>query len=324
MVDVVPLQCSLPALPSVGRGLSLFAGLWIAANAPALSAPLGHKGSTIVSGEVDPHWSFFTVTPALTRTTGVGLSLHWLVPHASHQGISGEMHTGVKSKPSQPVPSPPVHSSGPPPGPEQHGQHPGGPHQDQGQHTGGSHQGHGQPVPEKPSKGQHEPDGPTQPHGSSAESPNQGTHELWSLVSLTQRLHRWNGEHYQANLWAGAGVGLLTIFHDDGSPSNNRLGWSPWAQADWETRRLYLAASARWFQAADIGRLMTSARAGVALTAADYNRWQPWLMVEARTMEGLEEGVEFMPLLRVIHRRILAEAGVSTAGSARFNLTYTF
>ena len=33
---------------------------------------------------------------------------------------------------------------------------------------------------------------------------------------------------------------------------------------------------------------MTSARAGVALTAADYNRWQPWLMVEARTMEGME------------------------------------
>jgi len=78
-------------------------------------------------------------------------------------------------------------------------------------------------------------------------------------VSLTQRLHRWNGVQYQANLWAGAGVGLLTIFHADGSRSDNRLGWSPWAQADWETRRLYLGASARWFQAADIGRLMTSA-----------------------------------------------------------------
>ena len=85
-----------------------------------------------------------------------------------------------------------------------------------------------------------------------------------------------------------------------------------------------LGASARWFQAADIGRLMTSARAGVALSTADYNRWQPWLMVEARTMEGMEQGVEITPLLRVIHRRILAEAGVSTGGAARFNLTYTF
>jgi hypothetical protein len=46
-------------------------------------------------------------------------------------------------------------------------------------------------------------------------------------------------------------------------------------------------------------------------------------MVEARTMEGLVQGVEITPLLRVIHRRVLAEAGVSTTGSVRLNLTYT-
>jgi hypothetical protein len=301
VVDVVSLQCSLAALPSVGRGLSLFAGLWIVANAPALAAPLGHKGSTIVSGEVDPHWSFFTVTPALTRTTGVGPALHWMRPKTHHEGSQSDNHTGGKGNTSHPLASTP--------------RHPGGSHAGQGAHSDG------QNPDQWPHPGGQ---GPDQGQASSAESSSPGTQELWSLVSLTQRLHRWNGERYQANLWAGAGVGVLTIFHDDGSPANNRLGWSPWAQADWETRRLYLAASARWFQAADIGRLMTSARAGVALTAADYNRWQPWLMVEARTMEGLEEGVEVTPLLRVIHRRILAEAGVSTAGSARFNLTYTF
>ena len=300
MVDAVPLQSSLPALPSVGRGLSLFA-LWIVASAPALAAPLGHKGSTIVSGELDPHWSFFTVTPALTRTTGVGPSLHWMRPQTHHQGSKTDNHAAEKDNPSHtvapiPTPSTSIHSG--------HGGHTGGASPGQGPHPGGQ--------------------GPDREQGSSPEPSSQGTQELWSLVSLTQRLHRWNGERHQANLWAGAGVGVLTIVHDDGSPANNRLGWSPWAQADWETRRLYLAASARWFQAADISRLMTSARAGVALTAADYNRWQPWLMVEARTMEGLEEGVEITPLLRVIHRRILAEAGVSTAGAARFNLTYTF
>lgn len=292
MVDAGLLQCSLPALPSLGRGLAWFAGLWIVAITPALAAPLGHKGSTIVSGEVDPHWSFFTVTPALTRTTGVGPALHWMRPQSHHQGSKTDNHAAEKDNPSHSVAPTPVH-------PGHGGQTP-----DQGPHPGGQ-------VPH-------------QSQSSSEQTSNPGTQELWSLVSLTQRLHRWNGERHQANLWAGAGVGVLTIVHDDGSPANNRLGWSPWAQADWETRRLYLAASARWFQAADIGRLMTSARAGVALTAADYNRWQPWLMVEARTMEGLQEGVEITPLLRVIHRRILVEAGVSTAGSARFNLTYTF
>jgi hypothetical protein len=235
------LRFFLPITASVGCLLTFLAGIWSFVHAPGLSAPLAHKGSVIVSGEFDPQWSFFTVTPTLTRTTGVGPALHWLEPE------TGSGSEGVDA-----------------------------------------------------------------------------SQELWSLVAVTQRLHRWNGEHYQANLWVGAGAGVLTILPGDGSRSDNRFGWSPWAQADWETRRLYLGASARWFQAADIGRLMTSARAGVALAPADYNRWQPWLMVEARTMEGLEEGVEITPLLRVIHRRILAEAGVSTGGAARFNLTYTF
>jgi hypothetical protein len=47
-------------------------------------------------------------------------------------------------------------------------------------------------------------------------------------------------------------------------------------------------------------------------------------MLEARTMEGLEQGVEITPLLRVLHRRVLAEAGVSTSGAVRLNLTYTY
>jgi hypothetical protein len=151
-----------------------------------------------------------------------------------------------------------------------------------------------------------------------------GGQELWSLLMVTQRLHRWNGAQYQANLWAGVGAGLLTVFPGDGTSVGHRAAWSPWAQADFETRRIYVGASTRWFQAADSERLITSARAGVALTSADYNRWQPWLMLEARTMEGLEQGVEITPLLRVLHRRVLAEAGVSTSGAVRLNLTYTY
>jgi hypothetical protein len=222
----------------------------------AAAAPLGHKGSVIVSGEYDPHWSALTVTPTLTRSTGVGVNLNWMEP-----AEAGNAH-------------------------------------------GGSHR-----------------------------------QELWSLVTLTQRLHRWNGDDHQANLWAGVGAGVLTTpsgghgehnGHGEastgggGSGGGTRAAWSPWVQADWETQRLYLAASARWFQAGEIGRLMTSARAGVALTPASYDRWQPWLMVEARTMEGLQPGVEITPLARVVHRRVLPEAGISTNGSLRFNLAYTF
>jgi len=228
---------------SLITALVLLAGMELSSRAPASAAPLAHKGSIVVSGEVEPAWSSFTVTPAITRSTGVGPALHWMMPETDNSA------------------------------------------------TG---------------------DG------------DSGGQERWSLLMVTQRLHRWNGAQYQANLWAGVGAGLLTIVPGDGNSRGNRAAWAPWAQADFETRRFYIGASTRLFQAADIGRLITSARAGLALTSADYNRWQPWLMLEARTMEGLQQGVEITPLLRVLHRRVLAEAGVSTSGSVRLNLTYTY
>jgi hypothetical protein len=228
---------------SLITALILLAGMDLSIRAPASAAPLAHKGSLVVSGEVEPSWSSFTVTPAITRSTGVGPAFHWMEPETDNSV------------------------------------------------NGGS---------------------------------DSGGQEQWSLLMVTQRLHRWNGAQYQANLWAGVGAGLLTIVPGDGNSRDNRAAWSPWAQADFETRRFYIGASTRLFQAADIGRLITSARAGLALTSADYNRWQPWLMLEARTMEGLQQGVEMTPLLRVLHRRVLAEAGVSTSGSVRLNLTYTY
>jgi len=125
-------------------------------------------------------------------------------------------------------------------------------------------------------------------------------------VMVTQRLHRWNGAQYQANLWAGVGAGLLTSFPGDGGSRDNQAAWSPWTQVDFETRRLYVGGSARWFQAAATTRLITSARAGVALTAADYDRWQPWLMVGPAPWRGSTRVWRSLPC-----------SGCSTAGCWR-------
>jgi hypothetical protein len=100
----------------------------------------------VVSGEVEPSWSSFTVTPAITRSTGVGPALHWMKPETDNSV------------------------------------------------NGGS---------------------------------DSGGQEQWSLLMVTQRLHRWNGAQYQANLWAGVGAGLLTIVPGDGNSRDNRAAWSP-------------------------------------------------------------------------------------------------
>lgn len=257
----MPVRTGLPARRHrrlAGVALALAGVVAALVGGQAAAAPLGHRGSVVVSGEFDPHWSAVTITPALTRSTGLGPNVNWMEPE---DGARGSAHR----------------------------------------------------------------------------------QEIWSLLMVTQRLHRWNGDHHQANLWAGTGVGVLTVLPGNGGRTghgvhhghgaaardgsgqvDNRAAWSPWTQADWETQRLYLAASARWFQAADVGRWMTAARAGVALTPAHYDRWQPWLMLEARTMEDLQPGVEVTPMLRLLHRRLFAEAGVSTRGSVRVNLSYTF
>jgi hypothetical protein len=113
VTDAVPLASFLSIAASCSHVLPLLAVVWIGFSAPGFAAPLAHKGSVIISGEYDPHWSFFTITPTLTRTTGVGPALHWLVPQTHHQGGKKEQHTGKKKRPirSPLPPSTPVDST---------------------------------------------------------------------------------------------------------------------------------------------------------------------------------------------------------------------
>ena len=56
----------------------------------------------------------------------------------------------------------------------------------------------------------------------------------------------------------------------------------------------------------------------------DYDQVQPWLVLEARRMQGLSGKTEVTPMLRLIHNRYFVELGINTDSQVRTNFMYTF
>jgi hypothetical protein len=139
-------------------------------------------------------------------------------------------------------------------------------------------------------------------------------------ATYTRLAKRWNLEHAQANVWLFAGAGAIRGNDFEGT----RFAWAPGLQLDYETTRVYLAATARLYRAEGLNHDFASARAGFSFYEVDYDEVQPWLIVEARRMRGLSEKTEITPMLRLIHNRYFVEFGVNTDKQARANLMYTF
>lgn len=145
-------------------------------------------------------------------------------------------------------------------------------------------------------------------------------------LTYTRLLQRWNLPHAQANLWFQGGLGSL-------QGENKKLGdnvrfdkvmVTPGVQFDYETTRLYFQAAHRLYRASDINHDFTSLRAGFSFYETDYDKTQPWLVLEARNMNGLSEKIEVTPMVRLINKNYFVEAGVNNSREPRFNLMYIF
>ncbi|KQW38520.1 hypothetical protein [Rhizobacter sp. Root404] len=139
-------------------------------------------------------------------------------------------------------------------------------------------------------------------------------------LNYTRLLQRWNLEDAQANVWLFAGIGSIRGNDFAGS----KLAWAPGVQVDFETTRVYLAATARLYRASGLNHDFGSLRAGFSFYEVDYDEIQPWLVLEARRMRGLSDKTEITPMLRLIHNRYFVELGVNTARQARANFMYVF
>jgi hypothetical protein len=145
-------------------------------------------------------------------------------------------------------------------------------------------------------------------------------------VTYTRLLKRWNAPHAQANLWFQGGIGALQ--GEDKLVGENRdfdkVMITPGVQFDYETTRIYFQAAHRLYRASDINHDYTSVRAGFSFYETDYDKTQPWLILEARNMNGLSEKIEVTPMLRLINKSFFVEAGVNNSREPRFNFMVIF
>jgi hypothetical protein len=139
-------------------------------------------------------------------------------------------------------------------------------------------------------------------------------------VTYTRLLQRWNSKDSQANVWLLAGIG--------GVQGNDFAGtktmFSPGIQLDYETTRLYVSATGRFYRASGIKHDYGSVRAGFSFFETHYEETQPWLIVEVRRMRELSDKLEITPMLRLINKGYFIEAGVNNSRQIRFNFMYIF
>jgi hypothetical protein len=145
-------------------------------------------------------------------------------------------------------------------------------------------------------------------------------------LTYTRLLHRWNAPHSQANLWFMGGIGALQgedkrVGKDD---DFDKIMVTPGVQFDYETTRIYFQASHRLYRASDINHDYSSVRAGFSFYEPEYDKTQPWFILEARNMNGLSDKIEITPMLRFINKSFFVEAGMNTDYKPRFNFMYIF
>lgn len=139
-------------------------------------------------------------------------------------------------------------------------------------------------------------------------------------VNYTRLVKRWNLPHAQANVWFFAGAGSIRGNDFSGA----KLAVAPGVQVDYETTRIYLAATTRLYRANDLNHDFASVRAGFSFYEVNYDEIQPWFIVEARRMRNLSDKTEVTPMLRLIHNRYFVELGVNNSKQARANFMYIF
>src|SRR5690606_38757100 len=143
-------------------------------------------------------------------------------------------------------------------------------------------------------------------------------------LTYTRLLHRWNQPESQANLWFVGGIGELWRRDRVTDQRSRQAAISPSVQAHYETTRIYLSAMHRLYRASDLNHDYTAIRAGFSFFEPHYDQTQPWLIVEARTMNDLSDRTEITTMIRLINRNYFVEVGANNFGQPRLNFMLIF
>jgi len=142
-------------------------------------------------------------------------------------------------------------------------------------------------------------------------------------LNYTRLLSRWNLTDAQSNLWLFMGIGEIRGSLDNQS-IDSKFITSPGFQFDYETSRIYFATTHKIYRASNLNHDTTSIRAGFSFYEADYDKTQPWFILETKYTNQISDKIEVIPMLRLINKNIFVEGGVNNSGQPRLNLMVTF
>jgi len=135
------------------------------------------------------------------------------------------------------------------------------------------------------------------------------------IPRLSWLVKRWNSLESQGNLYVYGGVGVA---RQGALTQAAALGA---VEADYETQEVYVSGKATQLRAEHLNALeIYQLRAGFAPYVGESGDLHAWLIGQAQylpnaTMESLRVG----PVLRLFHRNVLWELGLTTQGSWNFN-----
>lgn len=139
-------------------------------------------------------------------------------------------------------------------------------------------------------------------------------------VHYNYRAARWNWRHAQANVYLQLGAGQAR--GNDFSGSQPVL--LPGLQADYETRRIYVAYRWHAVRGGPVNHVSNNAQAGFAFYAGEYDEWSPWFILDVRKMTNLGMDTQVTPTLRLVHKSLFFEVGAVDGERLRVNLMYNF
>lgn len=134
-------------------------------------------------------------------------------------------------------------------------------------------------------------------------------------------LKRWNGESFQANLYANIGIGESNL-----SGKSDAAGFGL-LQFDIEDRKYYfLAKHLGLVTDRQTDFYQTVVRAGIAPYEDPFDGLHSWIILEWQefNIRNVREMSDLTPFLRVFYRNLLFEIGQSFNGVTRFNYIVHF
>jgi hypothetical protein len=137
-------------------------------------------------------------------------------------------------------------------------------------------------------------------------------------------LMRRNTEDSQANIYLVGGIGPSWVRKASGPGRDTKASGFAGVEADWETRRFFVGASAKVSIVGNDVEGGWRTRLGVAPYVANSGSLHTWLMIQAGRSAIPGRKTEITPLIRLFKGPVLAEAGVSHRGRAFGTLWFYF